>query len=190
MIKRLRAQILAMITRVQVDKSADGSKVPEVQIVRYGKASVVEQFQPQGLYFRAPPSAEGLLLNAGGSSSSAVLLDAQDRDTWPAGGNIEDGTGGLHYLGDWKVFLDADGVLHLGTKTGESLISRDDKIQEELARVKSELDAIKSAFDAHIHTTTATVGSGPAVGVISAPTSSLPAPADPGPTAAKNVKTT
>ena len=38
--------------------------------------------------------------------------------------------------------------------------------------VKARLDTIQSTFDGHIHTTTATVGTGP-VGVISPPTSSI-----------------
>lgn len=38
--------------------------------------------------------------------------------------------------------------------------------------VKARLDAIQATFDAHVHTTTATVGTGP-VGTISAPTSTI-----------------
>jgi hypothetical protein len=47
------------------------------------------------------------------------------------------------------------------------------------ADVKDRLDTIQSTFDAHIHTTTATVGTGPP-GVISPPTSSIGALAEVG----------
>lgn len=186
MLARLKTKILTLITRVRVDRSDDSSKVPQVQITRFGKAAVHDVMQPQGLYFRAPPEAEGVLLSAGGAASNAVLVSAQDRATWPAGGGIEDGEGGLHYLGAWKVFVDKDGNLNLGTKVGASKISRDDKIQTELKALQSKLDALTTKHNTHVHASSCTAGGSP----VQATTSQATAPAAVGATASANVKTT
>lgn len=190
MLERLKNKILTLIARAIVDRSSDASKVPQVQIARFGKAALVDVMQPQGLYFRAPAGSEGVALNAGGMSSNAVLVSAQDRTTWPAGGGIEDGEGGLHYLGDWKVFLDADGVLHLGTDAGEAFISRDDKIQTELKALRSTLNSLISKYNTHVHITTATPGTSATPGILDATVSQATAPAAVGATASANVKTT
>lgn len=149
----IKNRIKTLIQRVIVDRSDDGGQVPEMQIKRFqDRAEVVEEFKPQGLYFRTPADAEGIMVSPGGSSSNAVLLSAQDRDRWPAGGSIEEGEGGLHYLGAFKVFLDKDGIVYLGAPKGDADLTegvRDDKVQTELARLKSELDAVKDDLDAH-----------------------------------------
>lgn len=41
--------------------------------------------------------------------------------------------------------------VYLGNPTPDTKLSRDDKVQAELKSIKSELDAIKSAFSAHTH---------------------------------------
>lgn len=198
MVKKVMTKLATLISRVVVDRSSDKGVVPPVQIRRYGsRASVVEAFQPQGLYFRAPIGAEGIMFTPGGVTSNAVLLSAVDRENWPAGGEIADATGGLHYAGAWKVFLDADGLVHLGAQTGDAFIARDDHLQTELDRVKTELDAVKTDL-----TTLLTAISGAAVapmdggaafkGALVAALAGWPAmaPAAPGATACDNVKGT
>lgn len=179
-----------LITRVLVDRSSDTGKVPPVQVNRYGKPAVVEHLQPQGLYFRAPIGAEGVMLAPAGSTSNAVLLAAVDRDQWPAGGDIADGEGGLHYLGSWKVYLDKDGITHLGSNAGETEASRDDKVQDELKAIRDTLNDLITAYNAHIHTTTAVVATGGATGVISPTASTATAPAAVGETKSTTVKLT
>ena len=187
----IRNRIKTLIQRVIVDRSADGGQVPDVQIKRFqDRAEIVEEFKPQGLYFRTPPDAEGIMVSPGGSSSNAVLLSAQDRERWPAGGDIEDGEGGLHYLGAFKVFLDKDGIVYLGAPKGDSDLteaSRDDRVQDELKALRDTVNDLITAYNAHIHVTTATVGTGP-VGVISATTSTATAPAAVGETKSTTVK--
>lgn len=41
--------------------------------------------------------------------------------------------------------------VYLGNPTPDTKLSRDDKVQAELKSIKSELDAIKSAFSSHTH---------------------------------------
>lgn len=192
MIKRLHGKVLSLVQRVLVTRSDDSTVVPQVQVTGMGgRAHVLEVLQPQGLYFCTPAGAEGVELACGGSRASAVVVGAQDRGTWPAGTGIPEGTGGLHYLGAWKVFLADDGTVHLGEQTGETEIPRDDALQTELARLKSELDAIKtdldnhkSVFDAHVHliTVVSVDGDTATAAPPAAPFTVTAAPADPGET--------
>ncbi len=73
----------------------------------------VEHMQPQGYHFIASADAQGVLAAPAGDPSVAVSLGL--------GGPIPDGDdapgeGGLHYLGSWRVYLAADGTIHLGEK--------------------------------------------------------------------------
>lgn len=180
-------RLKTLIQRVIVDRSADDGNVPQVQIRRFGgRAEIVEEFQPQGLYFRTPPDAEGIMVSPGGSSSNAVLLSAQDRERWPAGGDIEDGEGGLHYLGAFKVFLDKDGIVYLGAPKGDEGLteaSRDDKVQTELKALQSTLNDLVTDFNAHTHGGVTTGG-----GATGGPAAPATAPAAVGATKSTTVK--
>lgn len=70
---------------------------------------------------------------------------------------------------DTTILIDQDGVVING---GENLgIIKIEKLEEKLNSLVDEINAIKDAFNGHIHTTTATIGASPTVGVI-APTTS------------------
>ncbi len=86
----------------------------------------VEHMQPQGHHFIASEDAQGVLAAPAGDPSVAMALGL--------GGPVPDGDdapgeGGLHYLGSWRVYLAADGTVHLGEKdpgdaaTVESLVN-------------------------------------------------------------------
>ncbi len=77
----------------------------------------------------------------------------------------------------------ADGKIELGAEASADKASLDSKLQTELTRLKTELDALKVIFDAHIHVTTATVGAGPTPGVISPTLTPFPAAGSPAATA-------
>jgi len=81
----------------------------------------------------------------------------------------------LHALGDdgsrrAKIVIKPDGTIDVsGT---EVVIGNPDGSLEPIAlgtAITNHFDSIKGDFDTHIHTTTATVGAGPTVGVISIP---------------------
>lgn len=110
MIERLRA----LLSRVVVDRSGPR---PQLSWLAKRLAPDCEVFQPQGLHFQAPGGAQGVGAALGGDPSALVALGL-GADVPP--GDIADGEGGLHYLGAWRVFLDASGNVHLGEKDGSN----------------------------------------------------------------------
>jgi hypothetical protein len=139
-----------------------------------------EHVQPYGMSFRPPDdgTAECLRLHLGAEPEDVVSLLASVRGHRPTGLS-EPGTGGLYYMGEFKVYLDENGVVHLGgDRDAEDFVA--------LAQlVLDELNDIRSQFDSHIHTTTATVGTGGPPGVISPPTAAMGPAGDVAATATK-----
>jgi hypothetical protein len=123
----------------------------------------VEPLFPQGVWFGVPGDARGVLFSPLGDPSRAKALV---QGTGPS--NVTpavDGEGGLHYLGAWRVWV-ADGVVILGGGPDDAseLLVRADRLQ-------TELDAIKTYLDAHVHTgvTTGPGSSGVPAGLMPAP---------------------
>ena len=92
----------------------------------------VEHMQPQGLHFRAPAGAEGIAVQVGAVPENVVLLGAQA--AVPAR-NLQAGEGGLHYLGAYKVFLDKNGLVHLGTETATNFVALANLVDARLAAI-------------------------------------------------------
>ncbi len=97
---------------------------------------------------------------------------------------VEDGPEGIGYV---LCSLYSDSNAPPLSDAGQRSIASDDlRLGDPLATmhaaiaeaVKDRLDTIQSTFDAHIHTTTATIGPSAVVGIISPPTSSIGALAD------------
>lgn len=109
-VRKILTKLLNIVTLGVVDnRASDGT----YQVLHTGdRASAgVEHLEPQGVHFRAPAEAQGVLLSPGGNKSASVMLNASG----PApGGSVAAGEGGLHYLGTFKIWLDQDGTLHLG----------------------------------------------------------------------------
>lgn len=102
----------------------------------------VELWQPHGISFVPPVESEVLFASVAGDRGYSVGICAQKRDQRPTG--CAEGEGGLHYLGDWKVFLAEDGTVSLGAKSPSDYVAL-------ASLVKAELDAIKTYVDAHTH---------------------------------------
>lgn len=138
-----------MIARARVDRP--GGK-PQLKWLGDRITPEVEVMHAQGVYFTAPAGAQGMLLAPAGDPSVAVAvgLSGETPDAPPAG------EGGLHYLGTWKVYLDASGNVHLGQQVATDFVAL-------ATLVATQLTAIKTAFDAHVHTGVLTGGasSGP-----------------------------
>lgn len=125
----------------------------------------IEHVQPYGLHFHPPTEAECVVACVGDDRANSVAFGLNLRGDRPQEA-IEPGEGGLYYQGTYKVFIAADGCVYLGEKSEEAdFVALADK-------VLSELNDIRDKFDKHIHTTTATIGTGGA-GTVSAPTASM-----------------
>lgn len=148
--RKVWSKVSTAILRAVVDRTSDDALISIVQ-AKWAADRVsadVEYKQPQGLYFRPVSGAEGLYLAVAGNTSSGVLIAAQSREDSPGGGGIAEGEGGMYYAGEFKVFLDSAGVVHLGAKSGSEFVALADKVKSELDGIKSDLDLIKN----HTHT--------------------------------------
>lgn len=162
----LFSQLATLIKRVVVDLPG---AAPQVLHAGGQVLPDVEYFEPQGLHFRPPKAAQGLALSPGAVVSSAVTINLSGP---VPNTQLDPGEGGLHYLGSWKLFLAKDGTLHWGDKDPGDWVALASKVDAELTKIKADLDAVRTGFAAHTHTTNATMGaSDPAT--ISTPVGSI-----------------
>lgn len=103
----------------------------------------VELWQPYGMSFRPPVESEVLFAAVSGDRGYSVAVCAQKRDQRPK--NVEEGEGGLYCLGEWKVFLAADGTVRLGAKDPSDFAAL-------ASLVEAELDKIRNAIAAGVPT--------------------------------------
>ncbi len=85
------------------------------------------------------------------------------------------------------IHIKDDGEIHLGSENPSEFIALAQKVLDELNSVKTDLDGFKTAYDSHIHNTTATVSTG-SPGVIAPTASSAPTPHTPASVASSKVK--
>jgi hypothetical protein len=136
----LLTRLRNLITRTLVDsRGSDGTY--QVLWSADRVSAGVEYLEPQGVHFRPPKDALGLTISPHADRSAAVLIDAQG--TVPTD-TISAGEGGLHYLGDYQVFLSSDGTLSLGAKAATDWVAL-------ASLVDSRIDAIRSAHNTHTH---------------------------------------
>ena len=140
LIRKLWARLNSIVSLAVVDRrAADGTH--QVLFAADRVSSGVEHLEPQGLHFAVPADAQGALLSPSGNKAASVLVGAGGR---VPSGALPAGEGGLHYLGEWRVYLAADGTLALSAKAPSDWVAR-------ASLVDARLSAIQSAFDAHTH---------------------------------------
>lgn len=97
---------------------------------------------------------------------------------------------GRPFVSGFEQSTSSDFLHVIGDPGAAQFVALANLVKAELDDIKADLDAMKGHVDGHIHTTTATVGASPTVGVISPPTTSAPTPHTPGDVASTNLKTT
>lgn len=163
-----------------------------LQVRHFGEGIVarVENLEPQGVHFAPPAGAQGLAVAPGGVSSEMVTIDVSG--TKP-GDTLNAGEGGLHLLGTFKVFLADDGTVHLGAANPGDFIALASKVDSELTKIKADLDALKTSYDAHTHAAGLLIWPGgtvsaPVTGTTGAPVAGAPTPHSPASVASVKVK--
>jgi phage gp45-like len=171
-IRRVTVRAMTLITRGTLT-GVGGGKFVSASVRWLGKrvSSAVEVLQPQGLFFLPPAGSECGVLSPLGAKSGAFAVCASSRATSPGVTDLAAGEGGLYYAGLYKVFLDADGTVHLGERDATDFVAL-------ASLVTARLDAIQQAFDTHTHVTSSACTAGGAAGT-AAPTTSLIGPLDP-----------
>ncbi len=134
--------IRALITRAKVDRSPAAGNLYQLAWLGGRVTPDVEHMQPQGLHFRAPGAAQGALLAPSADPSVAVVVGLGG--ALPPDDLVE-GEGGLHYLGEWRVFVDADGKVHLGARDPSDFVALASKVDQAINDLNT---AISAGFDA------------------------------------------
>jgi len=136
LLSQLRSRVDVMVARAVVTLVNDALKTQRVQLrilKNEGTDDKVEHFQPYGLSFVPPVGSEAVALAVGGSRGHTIAVCVQHPDHRPKGAHEHEG--GLYSKGQWRVFVDADGIVHIGAKTGASAPSRADKNDAEIKRI-------------------------------------------------------
>lgn len=183
--------ISGMILRALVKLADDSTGALTAQVVDIDGDDAddeLEVLEPVGVHFLPSLDEEMAVFEANGAADNRFVMGASQRGHRPQ--DLTDaGTGGLHLRGQWKVFLDSDGTTHIGKRDPSDFVALASLVKAELDAIKSTLDAMKTAHDGHIHVTTATVGTGGPVGVISPTVTTFPTPSTPGDVGSTTVKT-
>lgn len=177
---RLKARVDAMVTRAVIEIVKDGLKTQRLRLSLLADevADDVEHFQPYGLSFSPPAGAEALALTVGGTRLHTVAICAQHPGERPT--ETPPRCGGLYTRKAWRVYVDADGLVHLGAQTGAEFVAL-------AAKVEVELQAIRDAFDGHTHAVSTTGSASAQTGTAAATTDKL---GQAGSVAASKVKAT
>lgn len=129
-----KATIRNLISRIAVNRPGAQPQVTGLGDRVYPD---VENLQPQGLYFNPPAGAQGAMLSPAGDPSVALLVGVGgDVPVAPAAGE-----GGLHYLGTYKLFLAADGSVHVGQKDPTDFVALASKVDAQLTAFKTAIAA-------------------------------------------------
>lgn len=189
--KPLHVRIRNMLTRGVVESDLGptgnfvGGSIARLKV--YGLAGKlkepVEYFQPVGYLCVAPGGAEVIAGHLQGDSSMPVALAVDDRRYRPRKGPgatadfgpLEpvlygpEGAVAFHGLANGEAFLGNADESPAGAPDNLAALAKLVKAELDAIRsdMETELNEIRAAHDSHVHITTATVGVGPAVGVLS-----------------------
>jgi len=169
-LKPLQRKMQLMISRCVLKLVDDSLKCQGLQVSLLSDElrDDVERFQEYGFTSVPYSDAEGIFVSVGANRSHGVVVATEDRRYRPK--NLNAGDVCLYTDAGERVYLDKDNdIVNIGAKAAAEFIAMADK-------VLTELNDIKTAFDAHIHTTTATIGPSAVLGIISPPTVAMPAP--------------
>jgi phage baseplate assembly protein V len=141
LLRRLESRLNGMIARAVVATVNDALKTQRIQLTIRGDNEVAnaEHFQPYGLSFVPPSGSEAVALAVAGARSHTVAICAQHPDKRPKGSDEK--TGGLYTEGEWRLFIDADGIVHIGQEVGAAFIPRDDLVQQQFVALKNAINA-------------------------------------------------
>lgn len=183
--RRLKARVDSMVSKAVISRVNEALSVQRLQVTLVADEVVddVDNVQGYGVSFNPPSGSEAIVLNVGGMASHPVAICAYHPDQRPT--DADTGCGGLYTASEWRVYIDADGVVHLGAKAGASPVARADKVDDEISKLKTDIDNLKNALSNIQGTAPAGTAGGP---VVFTPwTTSLPTAHTPASTASDTV---
>lgn len=151
-IRKILARLDGMVARAVISRVNDALKTQRLQLTVLDDDDVadnVEHMQPYGVSFTPPEGAECIALAVAGARDHTIAICANAPGKRPTGGAAK--TGGLYTEGQWRVFIDADGVVHVGAEAGESEIARADYVDARVSAIQAKLDAFIGLYNSHTH---------------------------------------
>jgi phage gp45-like len=157
-LRPVRNRLRSVVQRAVLDSISDSEGVPIVQVKLIGDhVRRAESFQPAGLSSK-PSAGQGVGLAINGNTDHMAVLGLYNRAHRPT----DQATGDTRLYDEHggEVDMTATGIkLHQGGATDFVALA---------AKVLTELNDIRTKFDAHTHVTTATIDAGP-VGALAPP---------------------
>lgn len=89
-----------------------------------------------------------------------------------------------------QVHLTPDGVINLGEESAADFVALASLVKNEITALRTTVNTLVTAYNGHVHVTTATVGAGTTPGELSPPAAQATAPDAVGDVAAETVKAT
>lgn len=134
-LRRLRSRVNAMVARAVVNVVNDAMKTQRLQLTILDDETEddVEHMQPYGLSFTPPAGSEAIALAVRGDRDHTIAICVQNPDERPQGNPAR--TGGLYTDGEWRLFIDQRGKVHLGAQEGDEEISLARKTDAEFKRI-------------------------------------------------------
>ncbi len=157
----ITTRVSNIVARGVVHRTNDSAKLQTLQVGVMASETVddVEHFQPYGFGSVPENGAEAVALFPNGDRGHPLAVAVADRRYRPTG--HEPGEVFIYHKSGAKLLMNEDGDIEIQPATGR-------KVYVRTSGGSAEPVVLKSEFDAHTHSTTATVSSG-SVGVIGAP---------------------
>lgn len=165
----LTRQVRGMVLRGVVKVVNDSLKCQGLQVALTSDrlSDDKERFEDYGLTSHPFTDAEVLYLSVGGNPAHGVVVRVNDRRHRPT--DMAEGDVCLYTDKGERVYLDRDNdIVHIGAKSGAEFIAQATKTKTELDALKTTVNALITAYNAHIHpaTTTATIGPSATAGAV------------------------
>lgn len=106
---------MGVVVRAYFDRS---TQVAQVEMLDEDDVDEMPVYGPPGVAFRYPEGAEVIVVHPMADASLPSIVGMNQRDARPTekpgGGEVPHGAGGLHFLGEWRVYVDDQGRTFLG----------------------------------------------------------------------------
>lgn len=162
-----RVKLLAQRAVVRSSDDARKAQTLDLAVLSRESLSRVERFAHFGLTSRPPAGAEVLVLSLGGNRDHPVVVADEDRRHRPVG-QLAEGETCLYATGGVRIFLRADGTVEVLASGGVTIsgsldVGGDVVSAGELADALGTLDALRQAYNMHVHSDPQGGSTGPPV---------------------------
>lgn len=140
-----------------VRSSDDAHKALELEVAILAKETSrgVERFAHYGFTSRPKAGAEVVVISIGGERAHPIVVADEDRRERPTGA-LADGEVAIYAAGGARVFLRADGSVEIEAPGGVRInggveVTGDLEASGDLADAIGTLDALRQAYNVHVH---------------------------------------